>query len=190
MQICLVNVFLRFILRVAARCQARVPHRANPDIMPTYDDSADESHAPLILFVYRSVSRWARRPPACSARACRPIRRQSAASLGAFRPSLLRALHRYCGQGRVWWHPRSMGTRTIRTISWKPSAAAAPFSTTIMTAGWTFSCSAEPASKPRSGRHHQPALQEQPRRHVHRCNGKSRAARCRLGLRRLRRRLR
>ena len=46
------------------------------------------------------------------------------------------------------------------------------------------------AIRRRSGRRHQPPLQEQSGRHVHRCDGQGRAAAYRLALRRLRRRLR
>lgn len=62
----------------------------------------------------------------------------------------------------------SMVNQTPRLPSLRSWAAVWPLSMTTTTAGWTCSCSAEPASPGR--RALRTVVQEQPRWHFHRCN--------------------
>ena len=92
-------------------------------------------------------------------------------------------------RGRPAPHPVDLRRRRHQeATSSKPSAAASRSSTTTTTAGSTFRPERH-APRRRAARRHQPPVQEQPRRHVHRRHREGRPDAHRLGLGGHRRRL-
>ena len=111
-----------------------------------------------------------------SSRGVKPLPR------GALRSSVPRPLHRYCGTGQSLTRRSSTAASIRRTTSSRRSAAASLSSITTTTAGSIFSSSSGTRLEGAPRERHQPAVQEQSRRHIHGRHRQGRTDADRLGL--------
>ncbi len=169
------------------RCQARVPDRANPDIMPNVHKLADEIHAPLILSSIAGSLAGRVGLSHVRPRDVAPCH-QGAAPLGAFGPSFLRTFHGCCGKAGLV-APTVYGYPDHKDYILEAVGCGCAF-LDYDNDGWMdiFVLTGTRMNGSAAGSD-EPPLQEQSRRHVHRRDRKGGLARSGLGLRRVRRRL-